>query len=72
MFAASASGRVAALDLGTGSLMWESDARAEQVVGIGFSTARVFFDEGALVVLTPDGTVFTLDPGHPDREPRSG
>ncbi|MFM9493264.1 protein kinase domain-containing protein [Streptomyces galilaeus] len=72
VFAASASGRVAALDLGTGSLMWESDARAEQVVGIGFSTARVFLDEGALVVLTPDGTVFTLDPGHPDREPRSG
>ncbi|MEV5487084.1 serine/threonine-protein kinase [Streptomyces bobili] len=72
VFAASASGRVAALDIRTGDLLWESAARAEQVVGFGYSTARVFLDEGALVVLTPDGTVFTLDPGHPDREPRSG
>ncbi|MFD5269825.1 PQQ-binding-like beta-propeller repeat protein [Streptomyces sp. NPDC058335] len=72
VFAASASGRVAALDIGTGSLLWESAARAEQVVEFGYSTARVFLDEGALVVLTPDGTVFTLDPGHPDQEPLSG
>ncbi|MDX3530214.1 PQQ-binding-like beta-propeller repeat protein [Streptomyces sp. ID05-39B] len=72
VFAASASGRVAALDIGTGGLLWESAAQAEEVVGVGYSTARVFLDEGALVVLTPDGTVFTLDPGHPDREPLSG
>ncbi|WP_062647550.1 protein kinase domain-containing protein [Streptomyces maremycinicus] len=72
VFAASASGRVAALDLGTGDLLWESPARAEQVVGAGYAAARVFRDEGALVVLAPDGTVFTLDPAHPDREPMSG
>ncbi|MEU9269562.1 protein kinase [Streptomyces sp. NPDC048251] len=72
VFAASASGRVAALDLGTGDLLWESPARAEQVVGLGYDTARVFLDEGALVVLSPDGTVFTLDPAHPDQEPLSG
>ncbi|MEU0118951.1 PQQ-binding-like beta-propeller repeat protein [Streptomyces bobili] len=72
VFAASASGRAAALDIGTGTLLWESAARAEEVFGFGYSTARVFLDQGALVVLSPDGTVFTLDPGHPDQEPLSG
>ncbi|MDQ0580535.1 protein kinase domain-containing protein [Streptomyces rishiriensis] len=72
VFAASASGRVAALDLDTGDLLWESPARAEQVVGVGYSSARVFLDEGAVVVLSPDGTVFALDPAHPDREPPAG
>ncbi|MFE7933676.1 protein kinase [Streptomyces sp. NPDC057456] len=72
VFAASASGRVAALDIGTGDLLWESPARAEQVVGVGYATARVFLDEGALVVLSPDGTVFTLDPAHPDQDPSAG
>ncbi|WP_329216501.1 serine/threonine-protein kinase [Streptomyces sp. NBC_01485] len=72
VFAASASGRVAALDIGTGSLLWESPARAEQVVGAGYASAQVFTDKGALVVLSPDGTVFTLDPAHPDQEPLAG
>ncbi|MFH0176882.1 PQQ-binding-like beta-propeller repeat protein [Streptomyces cacaoi] len=72
VFAASASGRVAALDIETGSLLWESPARAEQVGGFGYAAARVFLDEGALVVLSPDGTVFTLDPDYPDQEPLSG
>ncbi|MFI5871176.1 PQQ-binding-like beta-propeller repeat protein [Streptomyces sp. NPDC051445] len=75
VFAASASGRVAALDIATGSLLWESTARAERVgggAGAGYAAAQVFLDEGALVVLSPDGTVFTLDPAHPDRQPRSG
>ncbi|KPI25975.1 PQQ-binding-like beta-propeller repeat protein [Streptomyces sp. NPDC048253] len=72
LFTASASGRVAALDTATGRLLWESPARAEQVFPTSFHTARVFRDEGALVVLAPDGTVFTLDPAHPDREPVSG
>ncbi|MFF6801673.1 PQQ-binding-like beta-propeller repeat protein [Streptomyces sp. NPDC012616] len=72
VFAASASGRVAAVDIGTGELLWESTARAGQVVDSDYAATRVFFDEGALVVLSPDGTVFTLDPGHPDQEPQSG
>ncbi|WP_406009408.1 serine/threonine-protein kinase [Streptomyces sp. NBC_00637] len=72
VFAASASGRVAALDIATGGLLWESTARAGQVVAAGYATAQVFLDEGALVVLSPDGTVFTLDPAHPDLEPLSG
>ncbi|MGW2619398.1 protein kinase domain-containing protein [Streptomyces sp. NPDC001500] len=67
VFAASASGRVAAVDVRTGALLWESSARAEQVEAFGVSLARVFPDEGSLIVLTPDGTVFTVDPAHPDR-----
>ncbi|WP_329409097.1 PQQ-binding-like beta-propeller repeat protein [Streptomyces sp. NBC_00704] len=67
VFAASASGRVAAADVRTGALLWESSARAEQVDAFGFSPARVFPDEGSLIVLTPDGTVFGVDPAHPDR-----
>ncbi|MGW2046840.1 protein kinase domain-containing protein [Streptomyces sp. NPDC001858] len=69
VFTASASGRVAALGIETGTLLWESPARAEQVVGSGYAAGRVFLDQGALVVLTPDGTVFSLDPAHPDRTP---
>lgn len=72
VFAASASGRVAAVDIETGELLWESTARADQVMSSGYAAARVFLDEGALVVLSPDGTVFTLDPDHPDQEPQSG
>ncbi|MEU1176285.1 PQQ-binding-like beta-propeller repeat protein [Streptomyces sp. NPDC005820] len=72
VFVASASGRVAALDIATGDLLWESPARADHVGGMGYQSAGVFLDEGALMVLSPDGTVFTLDPGHPDREPVSG
>ncbi|MDX3803089.1 serine/threonine-protein kinase [Streptomyces sp. AK04-3B] len=67
VFAASASGRVAAVDVGTGELLWESAARADQVVASGYAAARVFLDEGALIVLSPDGTVFTLDPDRPDQ-----
>lgn len=70
VYAASASGRVAALDVGDGSLLWESDPRAGQIVG-GPLTSGVFFDEGALVVSTPDGTLFTLDPADPERGPAS-
>ncbi|WP_460064716.1 protein kinase domain-containing protein [Streptomyces sp. YKOK-I1] len=72
VFAASASGRVAALDTGKGTLLWESPARADHVAEPGYAAARVFLDEGALVVLCPDGTVVTLDPDHPDLEPVSG
>ncbi|MPY31745.1 serine/threonine-protein kinase [Streptomyces adustus] len=72
LFAASASGRVAALDKATGRLLWESSARAAQVIRTSFHPAQVYPDGGSLVVLSPDGTVFALDPAHPDREPLSG
>ncbi|MFF5189567.1 serine/threonine-protein kinase [Streptomyces sp. NPDC000345] len=71
VYVSSASGRVAALDAGEGTLLWESSPRADQVVGVPYAS-KVFPDEGALVVLVPDGTVFGLDPAHPERKPDSG
>ncbi|MFE0455326.1 serine/threonine-protein kinase [Streptomyces sp. NPDC058914] len=70
VYVSSASGRVAALDAGKGTLLWESSPRADQVVGVP-NSSKVFLDEGALVVLNPDGTVFGLDPAHPERKPAS-
>lgn len=68
VYTASASGRVAALDVGDGTLLWESAPRAGQVAG-PFLSPALFLDEGALVVSTPDGTLFSVDPAHPRREP---
>ncbi|WP_037669014.1 PQQ-binding-like beta-propeller repeat protein [Streptomyces griseus] len=70
MYVSSPGGRVAALDAREGTLLWESSSRADQVVGMPYAS-RVFLDEGALVVLNPDGTVFSLDPAHPERKPAS-
>ncbi|MEU8649028.1 PQQ-binding-like beta-propeller repeat protein [Streptomyces sp. NPDC048737] len=70
VYTASASGRVAALDVGDGTLLWESAPRAGRIDG-GFGRSEMFLDEGALVVSTPDGTLFTLDPAHPQRRPAS-
>lgn len=71
VFVSSPSGRVAALDAREGTLLWESSPRADQVVGVPFAS-KVYLDEGALVVLAPDGTVFGLDPAHPERKTASG
>ncbi|MFC9286837.1 PQQ-binding-like beta-propeller repeat protein [Streptomyces sp. NPDC057052] len=70
VYTVSASGRVAALDAGDGTLLWESPPRAGQVVG-GYGRSAVHLDEGALVVSTRDGTLFTLDPAHPQRRTAS-
>ncbi|MFB7508537.1 hypothetical protein [Streptomyces broussonetiae] len=32
----------------------------------------VWFNKGALVLATSDGTLFTLDPAHPERKPVPG
>ena len=69
-YLATGSGRVAALDAAKGTVLWESSARGE-VLGSGIAPT-VLFDQGALVVAASDGTVFTLDPAHPDRTPVSG
>ncbi|MFF3336766.1 PQQ-binding-like beta-propeller repeat protein [Streptomyces sp. NPDC002888] len=71
VYVSSPSGRAAALDAREGTLLWESSPRADQVVGVPFAS-KVFLDEGALVVLAPDGTVFSLDPAHPERRTVSG
>ncbi|MFI8228099.1 PQQ-binding-like beta-propeller repeat protein [Streptomyces sp. NPDC085900] len=72
LFVASASGRVAALDAHAGTLLWESYPRAGRVDSVGGSLADPVPHRGALLVPTPDGTLFTLDPAHPERKPVSG
>ncbi|TWV53519.1 serine/threonine-protein kinase [Streptomyces misionensis] len=67
VYLAGGSGRVAALDTGRGTLLWESSARAE-VLDSGL-LPTVWFNKGALVLATSDGTLFTLDPAHPGRRP---
>ncbi|MCF3131810.1 protein kinase domain-containing protein [Streptomyces olivochromogenes] len=69
LYLSSAAGRVAALDARRGTVLWESPPRAERVTGAGWDLADVLVDKGTLVVDTPDGTVFALDPGHPTRNP---
>ncbi|MFF3195119.1 protein kinase domain-containing protein [Streptomyces misionensis] len=67
VYLAGGSGRVAALDAKRGTLLWESSARAE-VLDSGL-LPTVWFNKGALVLATSDGTLFTLDPAHPGRGP---
>ncbi|MFH9823639.1 protein kinase domain-containing protein [Streptomyces bobili] len=68
VFLASVSGRVAALDARTGTVLWDSLPRAGRA-GSGGWAAELFPQAGALVVTTPDGTVFSVDPANPDRAP---
>ncbi|MEV4227442.1 protein kinase [Streptomyces bobili] len=70
VFLASVSGRVAALDARAGTVLWESLPRAGRA-GSGGWSAELFPHAGALVVTTPDGTVFSVDPANPDRAPAS-
>lgn len=67
LYLGSSSGRVGALDARKGTVLWETLPRAERFDS-GW-TVKVRFHEGALVVATPDGTVFSLDPAHPERKP---
>jgi outer membrane protein assembly factor BamB len=71
VYLASASGRVGALDAKKGTLLWETLPRAERN-DTDWGAAKVRFAEGALVAAAPDGTVFSLDPAHPERTPHSG
>ncbi|MEV7325618.1 PQQ-binding-like beta-propeller repeat protein [Streptomyces sp. NPDC093970] len=71
LYMAGASGRVVAMDAAKGTVLWESSARA-QVLGNSGLLPTVWFNRGALVLSTSDGTVFTLDPAHPERKPVSG
>ncbi|MEV5796461.1 PQQ-binding-like beta-propeller repeat protein [Streptomyces collinus] len=71
VFLASASGRVAALDARTGRRLWESYPRAGTVISGDYDSPELLVNGGALVVTTPDGTLFTLDPARPGRKPAS-
>ncbi|CAM5380651.1 serine/threonine-protein kinase [Streptomyces aurantiogriseus] len=68
VFLASVTGRVAALDTREGTVLWESLPRASRAVSNGWTPA-MFRQAGALVVITPDGTVFSVDPAHPHSTP---
>lgn len=72
LYAASPSGRVAALDAREGTLLWETAARVAQVAGGDALKPAVLPYDGALIAATPDGTVFSLDPAHPERKPVPG
>jgi outer membrane protein assembly factor BamB/predicted Ser/Thr protein kinase len=72
VYVSSASGRVAALDAGKGTLLWETLPRARWVAGRSAPLPEVLRRRGALVVATPAGDLFTLDPAHPDRKPVPG
>ncbi|MFD3841166.1 protein kinase [Streptomyces sp. NPDC058642] len=66
LYLASISGRVAALDSRKGTLLWETGARTDQLASGETTKSTVSPDGGALVVNTPNGTVFSLDPAHPE------
>ncbi|WP_053671968.1 protein kinase domain-containing protein [Streptomyces sp. NRRL B-1140] len=71
VYLASATGRVGALDAKKGTLLWETLPRAvRDDTDWGATEVRTL--DGALVAATPGGTVFSLDPAHPERKPRSG
>lgn len=65
VFVASPSGRVAALDARTGENLWETGPHAQKISDSGTTKAQVLLYGGALVAVTPDGTVFGLDPSDP-------
>ncbi|WAZ21218.1 serine/threonine-protein kinase [Streptomyces cinnabarinus] len=69
VYLSSASGRVAAMDTRKGTLLWETLPRAKWVAGQSSTLPKVLLHQGALVVPTPAGDIFTLDPAHPDRKP---
>ncbi|MFF4626291.1 protein kinase domain-containing protein [Streptomyces griseorubiginosus] len=69
LYVVSASGRVAALDARKGRLLWETGAYAEQLASGEVTKSAVQVYGGALIANTPDGTVFSLDPAHPERNP---
>ncbi|AZP17213.1 serine/threonine protein kinase [Streptomyces aquilus] len=65
VFVAGPSGRVAALDADTGENLWETGPHAEKISDSSTTKARVLLYGGALIAVTPDGTVFGLDPADP-------
>ncbi|MFC8361341.1 PQQ-binding-like beta-propeller repeat protein [Streptomyces griseorubiginosus] len=69
LYIVSISGRIAALDARKGRLLWETGAYAEQLASGELTRSAVQPYGGALIASTPDGTVFSLDPAHPERNP---
>ncbi|MEU6543685.1 serine/threonine-protein kinase [Streptomyces sp. NPDC046859] len=72
VYLSTASGRVAALDAAKGTLLWETMPRAERAETLGQDSSQMLLHDGALIVSTSEGGLFTLDPARPDRKPVSG
>ncbi|MFF9282006.1 protein kinase domain-containing protein [Streptomyces griseosporeus] len=70
VYTVSPTGRAAALEAAKGKLLWESFPRAPQ--STSGSLGEAYAVEGTLVVLTGDGKLFGIDPGHPEHKPASG
>ncbi|MEU6146717.1 serine/threonine-protein kinase [Streptomyces sp. NPDC047081] len=67
LYLASPSGRVAALDTREGTLLWQTAARTDAGSADDAASPKVLLYGGALTVMTPHGTLFSLDPAHPNR-----
>ncbi|MBW8799745.1 MAG: PQQ-binding-like beta-propeller repeat protein [Streptomyces sp.] len=72
LYLASPSGRVAALDTRKGTLLWQTSPRVGTASTGDASDPKALLDGGAVTVMTPDGTLFSLDPAHPERRSGSG
>ncbi|WP_369222238.1 protein kinase [Streptomyces sp. R39] len=72
LYLASPSGRVAALDTRKGALLWESSPRVGTASTGDASDPKALLYAGVVTVMTPDGTLFSLDPAHPERKSGSG
>uniref|UniRef100_UPI0015F049FD outer membrane protein assembly factor BamB family protein n=1 Tax=Streptomyces shenzhenensis TaxID=943815 RepID=UPI0015F049FD len=72
LYLASPSGRVAAVDTREGTLLWESSPRVGTASTGDASDPEALLYAGVVTVMTPDGTLFSLDPAHPERKSGSG
>jgi serine/threonine protein kinase/outer membrane protein assembly factor BamB len=74
VYVAGNDGRMAALDARMSTLLWQTPPRAEQTArpSAGESGPVVLVNGRTLIVATPGGGVFSLDPADPERTPHSG
>ncbi|MFE2063925.1 PQQ-binding-like beta-propeller repeat protein [Streptomyces sp. NPDC059467] len=72
LYLASPSGRAAAVDTRKGALLWETDPRVQRASTGDAADPKALLYSGALIVMTPDGTLFSIDPAHPNRTTASG
>ncbi|CAM5540353.1 hypothetical protein SALBM311S_04771 [Streptomyces alboniger] len=60
------------VDARDGTPRWDTLPRSERVSAAAGFDPEVLINEGALVVATSEGGVFTLDPADPERKPVPG
>ncbi|MER6443311.1 serine/threonine-protein kinase [Streptomyces sp. NPDC001185] len=68
LYLASPSGRVAALDTREGTLLWQTPPRVGTASRRDASDPKALLNAGAVTVMTSDGTLFSLDPAHPEQK----